>query len=313
MADQSIRENAAPDWECVYSYEEKRLKTLVDEDGEWEKKHHLWEIQNGLVPIYDEVFTPEERELEEKRKRKREILSALELGHKRRIRRHKKRHSIRGWDLAYYDIPDGKFPSPLPTASLTPEFWKQLYEYVRKPSASVTQTTGSSTPVNSNLATEKRCCKNLYATPYCKCDPNCREYYDCFDIDDYFDGRLHPLRPFKEIGAGKAEIIMELANHAIQEYNEKESNVFKYSVLKIEKVNCSIALYDTYWMTVIVTNLILVTPIETFQIHAAFTSFNDDSKVYCCGPKEEPIIGLPSCEFCFGLLPEGRVMGGRGP
>ncbi|KAM3327803.1 hypothetical protein P3S68_033265 [Capsicum galapagoense] len=66
-------------------------------------------------------------------------------------------------------------------------------------------------------------------------------------------------------------------------------------------------------MTAIVSNLTLVTPIETFQIHAAFSLVNDDSKVYCCGPKEEPIIGLPSCEFCFGLLPEGRVTGGQGP
>lgn len=66
-------------------------------------------------------------------------------------------------------------------------------------------------------------------------------------------------------------------------------------------------------MTVIVSNLTLVTPIETFQIHAAFTSFNDDSKVHCFRPKEEPIIGLPSCEFCFGLLPKGHVAGGQEP
>ncbi|KAM3201331.1 hypothetical protein P3L10_033694 [Capsicum annuum] len=175
-----------------------------------------------------------------------------------------------GWDLAYYDIPDGKFPSPrrapsVPTAFLTPEFWKQLYEYVRQPSASITQTTGSSTPVSSNIATEKRCRMNLYATPYCKCDPNCREHYDafeeeqhpeiaqisnayvrqcrqthCFDIDDYIDGTIHPLGPFKEIRRGMAEIIMELANRAIQEYNEKESNDFKYKVLKIEKVNFTV-------------------------------------------------------------------------
>ncbi|PHT31214.1 HIPL2 protein [Capsicum baccatum] len=353
------RETAAPEWEGVYSYEEKRWKTLVDGDAEWEKRHHLWEMQNGLVPIYEEVFTPVERELEEKRKRKKEILLALELRsqeedqktqeeafyerlrelhikplteeekklkqsylddlEKVRLGKMKIEHFFPfgpGWDLAYYDIPDGKFPSPLPTspshriatsvprASLTPKFWKQLYEYVRQPSASVTQTTGSSTPVSSNLATEKRCRKNHYATPYCKCDPNCREYYEafeeehppeiaqisdayarqcrqthCFDIDDYFDGTIHPLQPFKEMDGGEAELIMELANRAIQEYNEKESN--------IEKVNRSIALYDTYWMTVIVTNLTLVTPTETFQIHAAFTSFNDDSKVYCCGPKEE--------------------------
>lgn len=43
------------------------------------KRHHLWEIKNCLLPIDEEVFTPEERELEEKRKRKKEILSILPL------------------------------------------------------------------------------------------------------------------------------------------------------------------------------------------------------------------------------------------
>ncbi|KAF3627233.1 putative ubiquitin carboxyl-terminal hydrolase 18-like [Capsicum annuum] len=70
-----------------------------------------------------------------------------------------------------------------------------------------------------------------------------------------------------------AEILMELANRAIQEDNEKGSNVcFKYKVLKIEKVNCSVGMYYTHWMIVIVTNLTLVTPIETFLIHASLVS-----------------------------------------
>lgn len=92
-------------------------------------------------------------------------------------------------------------------------------------------------------------------------------------------------------------------------YNEKEYNVCKYKVLKIEKVNCS-PLTNTYWVTVKVLNLTLGTPVETFQIHAGTRYVNTDKFICCCRPKEEPIIGLPSCEFCFGLLPEGRVTGG---
>lgn len=83
---------------------------------------------------------------------------------------------------------------------------------------------------------------------------------------------------------------MELANSAILEYNEKESNVFKYKILKIEKVNYSAATYYQYWMTVKVLNLTLVTPIETFQIHAGMSTVDaNDKLIYCCRPKEEVI------------------------
>lgn len=43
-------------------------------------------------------------------------------------------------------------------------------------------------------------------------------------------------------------------------------NVFKYKVLKIEKVNFMVTYYLEYWMTAKVRN---VTPIEIFQMHAA--------------------------------------------
>ncbi|XP_060174553.1 uncharacterized protein LOC132605413 isoform X2 [Lycium barbarum] len=113
---------------------------------------------------------------------------------------------------------------------------------------------------------------------------------------------------------------MELANRAIQEYNEKECNVFKYKVLKIQKVNLMVTSYYEYWMTVKVLNLTLGTPIETFQIHAGKHCRNDDAKViYCCQPKEEAVVGLVSCverhvreerrrlKYCFKLCYFGLV------
>uniref|UniRef100_K4BHK2 Uncharacterized protein n=1 Tax=Solanum lycopersicum TaxID=4081 RepID=K4BHK2_SOLLC len=53
---------------------------------------------------------------------------------------------------------------------------------------------------------------------------------------------------------------------SIREYNERVHNVFKYKVLKIEKVNFMVTYYLEYWMTAKVRN---VTPIEIFQMHAA--------------------------------------------
>ncbi|KAH0690917.1 hypothetical protein KY289_018275 [Solanum tuberosum] len=109
----------------------------------------------------------------------------------------------------------------------------------------------------------------------------------CFDID------VHPGSP---LGAGvlvynfneDTELMMELANSAIQEYNERECNVFKYKVLKIEKVNFTVTDYFDYFMTVKVRNLTLVTPIETFQIHAGKRCRDGGGKaIYCCQPKGE--------------------------
>ncbi|XP_060174752.1 uncharacterized protein LOC132605615 [Lycium barbarum] len=133
----------------------------------------------------------------------------------------------------------------------------------------------------------------------------------CFDVD------VHPGPAF---GAGislydfnkHAELFMELSNGAIQEYNEKEWNVFKFKVLKIEKVNCTVTDYFEYWMTVKVLNLTLGTPIETFQIHAGKSCLNDDAKViYCCQPKEEAVVGLANCDLCFGKLRVEACQGGK--
>ncbi|XP_016481092.1 uncharacterized protein LOC107802158 [Nicotiana tabacum] len=187
------------------------------------------------------------------------------------------------------------------------------------------------------LAAQERCLTGLYLTPYCKCDDawrsQCSGFQTAlqeehppefapiwlaynrqtrqshyFDIDDHpgssFGASVGPLAPNQDFN-GNAELLMELANRAIQEYNEKECNVFKYKVLKIEKVTFSVTAYYLYWMTVKVLNLTLGTPVETFQIHAGKSTLNDfDKVIYCCRPKEEAIVGLPSCEFCFGKLPE---------
>ena len=109
--------------------------------------------------------------------------------------------------------------------------------------------------------------------------------------------------------------MMELANRAIQEYNEKECNVFKYKALKIEKVNRSVVtMYFEYWMTVKVLNLTLGTPIETFQIHAAKDRRNaDDTIIYCCRPKEEATDGLaPYCRCLFWQAARRGVSGRKG-
>ncbi|XP_059298202.1 uncharacterized protein LOC132050877 [Lycium ferocissimum] len=133
----------------------------------------------------------------------------------------------------------------------------------------------------------------------------------CFDVDVHpgssFDAGISPYDFNKD-----AELLMELANRAIQEYNEKECNVFKYKVLKIQKVNLTVTSYYDYWMTVKVLNLTLGTPIETFQIHAGKHCRNDDAKViYCCQPKEEAVVGLANCDFCFGKLRGEARQGGE--
>ncbi|KAM3360527.1 hypothetical protein P3S68_020239 [Capsicum galapagoense] len=121
----------------------------------------------------------------------------------------------------------------------------------------------------------------------------------CFDIDVY---------PGLSLGASVSgydfkkdhDLMMELANRAIEEYNERECNVFKYKVIKIEKVNLAVTDFFDYWMTVRVLNLTLATPIETFQIHAGKKCLDDDVKfICCCQPKEEPVVGLANCDFCL--------------
>ncbi|MCD9642805.1 hypothetical protein HAX54_029824 [Datura stramonium] len=133
----------------------------------------------------------------------------------------------------------------------------------------------------------------------------------CFDIDVHpgpsFGSAISPY-DFNQ----DAELMMELANLAIQQYNEKECNVFKYKVLKIEKVNFTVTSYFEYWMTVKVLNLTLGTPIDTFQIHAGKSCLDVNAKViYCCRPKEEAVVGLANCDICFGKLRGEACQGGE--
>ncbi|KAF3683158.1 putative GPI ethanolamine phosphate transferase 2-like [Capsicum annuum] len=49
----------------------------------------------------------------------------------------------------------------------------------------------------------------------------------------------------------------ELQNGLVPTVEDWENGVFKYKVLKIEKVNYTVGMYNTYWMTVKVLNLTL--------------------------------------------------------
>ncbi|KAF3630594.1 putative GPI ethanolamine phosphate transferase 2-like [Capsicum annuum] len=237
------REKAAPeDWEMEYSYEEKMLKAYLDPDRQgyvnWEKKNRSWELQNG--------FTTHREEEERKQKEVRVLLSLLSL----------------------------KDPKKEKEA-----FHKRLLELHTKRVPSREEELQKREGRREELATQGRCLDGNYLTPYCKCDRQCyrfdttlkdhpqeclpiwlaycRQYRQshCFDIDDCIDG-VCPLGPSHGFG-GMSEIMTELASRAIKEYNEKECNVFKYKVLKIEKVNYTVGMYNTYWMTVRVLNLTL--------------------------------------------------------
>ncbi|XP_009795064.1 uncharacterized protein LOC107801028 [Nicotiana tabacum] len=103
---------------------------------------------------------------------------------------------------------------------------------------------------------------------------------DGFDIDIYpGEAKAATYIPYLDLEE-KTDMLMELANHAIQEYNNKETSVYKYEVLCIEKVNFIWAECREFFLTVKVNNLTLRTPLETFQIHAYK------------GPHEENIVRL---------------------
>ncbi|KAM3306298.1 hypothetical protein P3S67_013168 [Capsicum chacoense] len=312
------------DWEMEYSFEEKRLKSHLDKDGgyyRWEKQNWLWERENHRVPF-------EEGEEEEERKQKEVhfLLSSLSLKDPKKEERLLELHR-KGLTEEEKKIKESYLEKE--------ENWclglSKEHERVPSREEELQKREGR----REELAAQGRCLDGNYLTPYCKCDRQCyrfdttlkdhpqeclpiwlaycRQYCQshCFDIDDCIDG-ICPLGPSHCFG-GMSEIMMELASHAIKEYNEKECNVFKYKVLKIEKVNYTVGMYNTYWMTVKVLNLTLGTPIETFQIHAATSCIYNDKVIFCCRPKEEAIVGLPSCEFCFGLLSEVCVTEGKEP
>ncbi|XP_049404351.1 uncharacterized protein LOC125867817 [Solanum stenotomum] len=116
-----------------------------------------------------------------------------------------------------------------------------------------------------------------------------------FDFYDFPGGevQIEPILNVKDdVDFG---IMMKLANRAIQEYNEKEHNVFKYKVLKIEKANCMIGGYEQYFMTVKVLNLTIGTSIETFHINVARRIPDRFEEVLSCNPK--------------GMVPEFSIFG----
>ncbi|XP_016480975.1 uncharacterized protein LOC107802048 [Nicotiana tabacum] len=273
-----------------YSFEEMRLKSLLqskEEDLKWEK------------------------DLEAKKQREREIRFVLQ----REIR---------------FELGDEV------AKRVIDAFDKTIREFCSRPvTEEEKRLKQSELEHREKLAAQGRYLTGEYLTP-CRFNPQfCHSHY--FDSDVYlssgffgaptfgvslpgpgfsgaptFGGSLPGPLPSQDF-SDNAKLLMELANRAIEEYNEKECNAFKYKVLKIEKVNYSLSgTFDMYWMTVKVLNLTHgSSPVETFQIHAGSRCINHfDKKIYCCRPKEEAIAGLPSCEFCFRLLPERHATGG---
>ncbi|KAG5604555.1 hypothetical protein H5410_026047 [Solanum commersonii] len=116
-----------------------------------------------------------------------------------------------------------------------------------------------------------------------------------FDFDDFpgVEVQIEPILNVKDnVDFG---IMMKLANRAIQEYNEKEHNVFKYKVLEIEKANYMVGGYEQYFMTVKVLNLTIGTSIETFHINVARRIPDRFEEVLSCNPK--------------GMVPEFSIFG----
>nr|XP_009628554.1 uncharacterized protein LOC104118878 isoform X1 [Nicotiana tomentosiformis] len=112
-----------------------------------------------------------------------------------------------------------------------------------------------------------------------------------FDLDIYpGSSMLADVVPLDKSHTKYGEIMMELANLAIQQYNEKECNVFKYKLLSIEKVNYRLTGFEEYFMTVKVLNLTLGSSIETFQIHAGRLIAVGTKKVFSCLPKERGLL-----------------------
>uniref|UniRef100_M0ZJW9 Cystatin domain-containing protein n=1 Tax=Solanum tuberosum TaxID=4113 RepID=M0ZJW9_SOLTU len=92
------------------------------------------------------------------------------------------------------------------------------------------------------------------------------------------------------------QLITDLAHLAIDECN-KESILYKYKFLKIEKLNLRLTGYMEYFMTVKVKNLTLATVYETFQIHAGAHPADFAKRIFSCLPKGGALpLPLPSLE-----------------
>ncbi|CAN4126769.1 unnamed protein product [Withania somnifera] len=79
---------------------------------------------------------------------------------------------------------------------------------------------------------------------------------DGFDIDKYpGDAKAAVYVPYLDFEK-EVDMLMDLANHAIeQDFNNRETSVYKYKVLYIEKVNVFMSECREFLMTVKVKNL----------------------------------------------------------
>ncbi|KAF3651202.1 putative BTB/POZ domain-containing protein NPY2-like [Capsicum annuum] len=83
------------------------------------------------------------------------------------------------------------------------------------------------------------------------------------------------------------DLLRVLAEHAIQEYNLKEENVYKYKFMFIETVNFIVAGHREFFMNVRVNNLTLRTPVEMFRIRA-YRGIDGKNVVVLCQRKMFP-------------------------
>lgn len=94
---------------------------------------------------------------------------------------------------------------------------------------------------------------------------------------------INPILNVKKDSA--SGIMIKVAQGAIQKYNEKENNVFKYAILKIDKANCMTLVYEKYLIMVKVLNLTLDTLIEFFYTGVARRILLHFEAVLSCNPK----------------------------
>ncbi|KAM3337487.1 hypothetical protein P3S68_031812 [Capsicum galapagoense] len=101
-----------------------------------------------------------------------------------------------------------------------------------------------------------------------------KKYFTQICESDGFDISIYPGHakaavyiPYLDF-ENELDLLKDLAEHAIQEYNLKEENVYKYKFRYIETVNLVEAEHREFFMNVKVDNITLRTPWESFRIHA---------------------------------------------
>ncbi|XP_006342550.1 uncharacterized protein [Solanum tuberosum] len=107
---------------------------------------------------------------------------------------------------------------------------------------------------------------------------------DGFDIDIY-PGKSQAAMyiPYLDF-ENENDLLMDLANQAIQDYNDNKIDGFEYKAEYVEKVNFIMAECREFFITVKVRNLTLRTPLVTFQIHA-YKGPNEENVVRLCRRK----------------------------